>query len=104
MSLMKQKHALVVLRQRFAKRSVLIIGTSQSLVVRSTEIVHHVAYVSGGVYGFRLLCDTSRVTVNSTYHARVVTEIDPADRTMTLTLTSDPVDCMKCLVRHGQRS
>jgi hypothetical protein len=71
---------------------------------RSSDIVHHVAYAAGGTVWFQLLCDAPWVVADSTYHARVATEVNPVSRTMILVLTRDPVDCMSCLVSHGCRT
>lgn len=80
-----------------------MIAVVQGVPPRPSEIVHHVAYAPGGMAGFQLLCDAPWVVADSTYHARVATEIDPVGRTMTVSLTRDPVDCMSCLVNHGRR-
>lgn len=68
----------------------------------TSDIVHHVAYTSGGFVGFQSLCSAPWIVANATYHARVLTEINPIGRSMTLSLTPDPVDCMACLVIHGR--
>lgn len=68
-----------------------------------SDVVHHVSYASGGIVGFQLLCDAPWVVSDSTYNARVMTEVDPVGRTMVINLTRDPVDCMACLVQHGRR-
>ncbi len=68
-----------------------------------SAIVHHVAWASGGVFGFQLLCDAPWVVSDSTYHARVVREVDLLGRSMTVDLTRDPVDCVTCLVRHARQ-
>jgi len=68
-----------------------------------SQIVHAVSYASSGNMGFQLACDAPWVVVNSMYHARVLTEIDPIGRTMTVSLTRDPVDCMSCLVAQARR-
>jgi hypothetical protein len=79
-----------------------MICVAHNAAPRPSEIVHHVAYASGGVSGFQLLCDAPWVVANSTYRARVMTEVDSLGRSMTIDLTADPVDCMKCLVWHGR--
>lgn len=97
-----------------------MIDTSENPTVRPSEVVHHLVYgwdgapgfqllcavphVVGGASGFQLSCDTSWVVATLTYRARVMTEMDPVSRMIALALTTDPVDCMKCLVRYGQRS
>jgi hypothetical protein len=70
---------------------------------RPSDIVHYVAYSSGGTAGFQLLCDAPWVVAISTYHARVATEVNSVGRTMTIDLTRDLVDCMSCLVSCGRR-
>lgn len=68
-----------------------------------SQIVHAVSYSSDVNMGFQLGCDAPWALVNSTYHARVLTEVDPTGRTMTVSLTRDPVDCMSCLVAQARR-
>lgn len=68
----------------------------------SSDIVHHVAYTSGGFVGFQSLCRAPWIVTNSTYHARVAIETSPVGRSTVLTTTRDPVDCMACLVVHGR--
>ena len=84
-----------------------MIGVAPNSTPQPSDIVHHVAYASGGVTGFQLLCAAPWAAADaglaSTYHARVMTEVDPVGRTMTISLTRDPVDCMSCLVSHGRR-
>ncbi len=80
-----------------------MIGIAPNKTPVPSDIVHHLAYGAYNVTGYVLLCDSPWVVAYSTYHARVMTEVDPVGRTMTITLTRDLVDCMSCLVAQAQR-
>lgn len=80
-----------------------MIGVAQNTSPRPSDVVHYVAYASGGLAGFQPLCAAPWLVSNSTYHARMVTETDSVGRTLIVGLTRDPVDCMSCLVQHGRR-
>ncbi len=79
-----------------------VIGSAQHSNLRSPDIVHHVAYVSGVYEGFQLLCDAPYLVVHSMYHARVASEVGLDDHVVALSPTLDPVDCMTCLVAYGR--
>lgn len=68
-------------------------------------IVHHVGSPSGSLMGFQLLCvrPIGSFGETSTYHARVLTEVNSIGRSLQVHLTRDPVDCMSCLVAQARR-
>ncbi len=80
-----------------------MISAEPNRTLTPSDIVHHAAYEPKGFTGFTLLCDAPWVVVDSTYHVRVLTEVDPIGRMVTASPTKDPVDCMSCLVVQARR-